>query len=155
MIVVVVVTRGDRIQLEEEDEAVQASRPSWTFALHVLSVIDGSGEADLIFVDSCNAFFGTLSITTTTTDHVVLRLLLLRSAAFRLLRWRLHLLQPRHLLRHRLLQRHRPLHPLHLRYRRRHLHLHLLCRHHHLHLRLRLHRRHHRHRQLSTRARAS
>ena len=92
MIVVVVVTRGDRIHLEEEDEAVQGSRPSWTFVLHASSVIDGSGETGLIYVDSFNASFGTLSVTT--TDRVSLRFLLLQPHLLQCFRHRLYLSTP-------------------------------------------------------------
>ena len=75
MIVVVVVTRGDQIHLEEEEEAVQASRPSWTFVLRASSVIVAS-ETGLIYVDSFDASFATLSVTT--TDRASLQPLLLR-----------------------------------------------------------------------------
>ena len=95
MIVVVVVTRGDRIHLEEEEEAVQALRPSWTFVLHASSVIVGS-ETDSIYVDSFNASFGTRS--TMATDRVSLQLLLLQPPLLLCLRYHqtrfLHLSTP-------------------------------------------------------------
>ena len=91
MVIVVVVTRGDRIQLEEEDEAVQASRPSWTFVLRASSVIVAS-ETDSVYVDSFNASFGTLSVTT--TDRVSLRFLLLQPHLLQCFRHRLYLSTP-------------------------------------------------------------
>ena len=87
MIVVVVVSRGDRIHLEEEEEAVQASRPSWTFVLRASSVIVGS-ETDSIYVDSFDASFATHSVTT--TDRVGLQLLLLQPHLRLCFRRRLH-----------------------------------------------------------------
>ena len=75
MVVVVVVILADQIHLEEEEEAVQASRPSWTFVLRASSVIVAS-ETDSIYVDSFGASFATRSVTS--TDRVSLQLLLLR-----------------------------------------------------------------------------